>query len=94
MKILSDVQILEELRELPGWQVASKHLCKDFQFNDFIEAFGFMTKVALLAESLGHHPNWYNVYNFVQIKLSTHEAGGLTEKDFLLAKKIEHLLHD
>jgi 4a-hydroxytetrahydrobiopterin dehydratase len=94
MNKLSDNQIQEGLKELQGWHRESHFICKDFQFNDFIEAFGFMTKVALLAESMGHHPNWNNVYNFVQIKLSTHDAGGLTEKDFLLAKKIEYLLKD
>lgn len=91
MNKLSDKQIHEGLKKLDGWNRESKFICKDFLFKDFVEAFGFMTKVALVAESIGHHPNWYNVYNTVRIKLSTHDAGGLTEKDFLLAGKIDAL---
>jgi 4a-hydroxytetrahydrobiopterin dehydratase len=92
MNKLSESQILEGLKELHGWNQESHFICKDFRFKDFVEAFGFMTKVALLAESMDHHPNWYNVFNNVQIKLSTHEAGGISDKDFLLAKRIEELL--
>ncbi|MBK8053523.1 MAG: 4a-hydroxytetrahydrobiopterin dehydratase [Saprospiraceae bacterium] len=91
MNKLSDKQIHEGLKKLDLWNRESQFICKDFLFKDFVEAFGFMTKVALVAESIGHHPNWYNVYNTVRIKLSTHDAGGLTEKDFLLAGKIDAL---
>ena len=58
---------------------------KEFLFKDFKEAFSFMTAVALKAEEMGHHPEWYNVYNQVHVELTTHDAGGVTEKDFLLA---------
>ena len=60
-------------------------------FADFVEAFGFMTRVALLAETANHHPEWSNVYNRVEIDLTTHDAGGITERDFKLAQRINQL---
>lgn len=67
-------------------------LVRDFRFKDFSEAFGFMTRVALLAEKAGHHPEWSNVYNKVSIALTTHDAGGLSQKDIDLAGRIDALL--
>jgi 4a-hydroxytetrahydrobiopterin dehydratase len=73
------------LADLDGWRVDGDRLRKTFVFADFVSAFGFMTKVALEAEKLNHHPNWSNVYKTVEVELWTHDAGGLTEYDFRLA---------
>jgi 4a-hydroxytetrahydrobiopterin dehydratase len=80
-----------ELASLPNWTVdaAGKSIHRTLKFADFNEAWGFMTRVALLAESQNHHPNWSNVWNTVDITLSTHDAGGLTDKDVTLAKAID-----
>lgn len=75
-----------------NWRVWNNGLEKKFEFNTFIEAFGFMTKVAFLAEKLNHHPEWSNVYNKVNIRLTTHDRSGITEKDLALVEKIEALL--
>lgn len=75
------------------WAEENNKLKKVFQFKDFIEAFAFMTKVALVAEKMNHHPNWSNVYNKVMIELSTHDAGNIvTEKDRKLAAAIDQLI--
>ena len=75
------------------FQQNNSALTASFQFSDFKEAFAFMTKVANLAESMNHHPDWKNVYNLVEITLTTHDAGNsITEKDFLLAAAIENLI--
>jgi 4a-hydroxytetrahydrobiopterin dehydratase len=79
------------LRELPGWSEAPGRdaITRKFQFGDFNAAFAFMTRVALLAEKMDHHPEWSNVYNRVEVMLSTHDAGGVTEKDIAMAKAME-----
>ena len=69
----------------PGWTRAGNQLERTFQFKDFVTAFGFMAQSALVAERMNHHPDWENVYRTVRVKLSTHDAGGVTEKDFELA---------
>lgn len=75
------------------WQEKDDKLVRSFKFKDFSEAFGFMTRVAILAEKNNHHPEWFNVYNKVDITLSTHEAGGvITDKDRKLAQEIDQLL--
>ena len=66
---------------------------KTFMFKDFNAAFGFMTQVALAAEKMDHHPEWFNVYNKLEVTLSTHDAGGVTEKDLKLARKMENFYH-
>jgi 4a-hydroxytetrahydrobiopterin dehydratase len=71
------------------WRVADGKLHKEFQFRDFSEAFGFMARAALVAESMDHHPEWCNVYNTVRVDLATHDAGGITELDFTLAGRME-----
>ncbi|WP_100183561.1 4a-hydroxytetrahydrobiopterin dehydratase [Candidatus Nitrosotenuis aquarius] len=86
---LSDEQIKNELKSLSGWAVKNGKLHKDFAFSDFVEAFSFMTKVALHAEKMNHHPEWFNVYNRITIDLMTHDAGGITQNDVELAKFIE-----
>ncbi len=79
------------LAELPGWRVVEGRdaIAKSFRFADFNAAFGFMTRVALMAEKMDHHPEWFNVYNRVEITLATHEAGGVTERDVRLARFID-----
>ena len=94
--MLDQTKIDEALQGLNGssdvpWQQQDKTLTKQFKFADFSAAFAFMTRVALLAEKADHHPDWSNVYNRVNITLTTHEAGGLTDKDFDLAGAIEKL---
>lgn len=81
------------LEALPGWtyEPAGRTISKDFKFADFVAAFGFMSKVALLAEKAGHHPDWSNVYNRVHVALTTHDAGGVSDKDIALAEAIEKL---
>jgi 4a-hydroxytetrahydrobiopterin dehydratase len=79
-------------RELPEWTVDGEHLKRTFRFADFSQAFAFMTRVALLAETQDHHPEWFNVYNRVEIALTTHDAGGLSARDQRLAKAIDALL--
>lgn len=84
-------EIERQLSQLKGWTVKKKALNKSFTFRDFSEAFGFMSRVALQAEKMNHHPEWSNVYNKVSVSLSTHDAGGLTELDFKLAKLIDKI---
>ncbi|MEM0999187.1 MAG: 4a-hydroxytetrahydrobiopterin dehydratase [Bacteroidota bacterium] len=74
---------------LEGWTYRENGIEKSYQFKDFINAFSFMSRVAILAEKADHHPEWFNVYNKVDIRLTTHDAGGLTDKDFSLADSIE-----
>lgn len=82
------------LADLPDWrhEAAGGALIREFSFRNFAEAFGFMTRVALAAEKADHHPDWSNSYNKVSIRLSTHSAGGLTERDIALAKAIDGLV--
>jgi len=80
-------QLIQE--SLPSWGFDNNCLFKEFKFRNFVDAFSFMTAIALEAEKIDHHPNWKNVYNEVAISLNTHSAGGVTEKDFKLAEKIE-----
>ncbi len=82
---LSDEQIQARLADIPGWQIVAGKLHREFQFKNFVEAFGFMTSLALHAEAKGHHPEWFNVYNRVVIDLSTHDVGGLSVFDFEFA---------
>lgn len=79
---------------LPGWRMVDGRdaLVREFRFRDFSEAFGFMARVALLAEKQDHHPEWFNVWNRVEITLSTHDAGGLSRRDIKLAQAIDGLL--
>jgi len=88
---LSAEEIDSALQSLPGWSVVNDKLHKEFRFKNFVTAFGFMSSVALLAERMNHHPEWFNVYNKVVIDLKTHEAGGLTNLDVELAARIEVL---
>lgn len=91
MMKLSDEQIREELSGLPGWSVMNGKLHKNFIFSDFIEAFGFMCRAAIHIEKMNHHPEWFNVYNRISIDLVTHDAGGITQNDIVLAKTLNSL---
>ena len=86
---LSPAQIEALPTTLPGWSVKEGKLHRTFTFGDFSEAFGFMARVALAAESMGHHPEWSNVWNRVSIDLTTHDTGGLSDLDVELAKRID-----
>lgn len=79
------------LKDLPGWSLVEgrEAITKSYKFKSFSEAFGFMARVALEAEKLDHHPEWFNVYNRVEVVLATHSAGGLTELDVKLAQKMD-----
>ncbi len=88
---LSSNEINSRLTELSGWDFQDGKLHRDFKFSDFVEAFGFMSRVALLAEAAGHHPEWFNVYNTVKIDLATHDVNGVSQADFDLAIKINRL---
>lgn len=92
MKPLSNAEIEEKLATLPGWELQDNALTTTFEFQDFREAFTLMTRIAFECEAQNHHPNWTNVYNQLEIRLNTHDAGGITEKDFKLAATIESLI--
>ncbi len=92
MKVLSIEQIAKSLLGLNGWKHNKKGITKTFEMKDFVDAFAFMTSIALYAEKMNHHPEWSNVYNKVSITLNTHDAGGITQKDITLATKIESLI--
>lgn len=88
---LSDKQIEEFLQATEDWTVSNDQLFKKFEFKDFVKAMHFINQVAGLAESEGHHPDIYIFYNKVELRLSTHAAGGITENDFILAVKMNQL---
>jgi 4a-hydroxytetrahydrobiopterin dehydratase len=89
---LSAAEIEAKLADLQGWTLQGGKLHKDYRFTDFVAAFGFMTRVALHAEAQQHHPEWHNVYNRLAVDLTTHDAGGISEKDFALARIMDSLL--
>ena len=88
---LNPNEIESVMTSLSGWSAQSGKLYREFKFKSFVEALGFMTQVALIAESKNHHPEWSNVYNRVKIELTTHESGGITERDVDLAGRINGL---
>ncbi len=88
---LTDEQIKKELTSLVGWSVVNGKLHKDFVFENFIEAFGFMSKAAIHIEKMNHHPEWFNVYNKIKVDLVTHDAGGITQNDINLARTLNSL---
>jgi len=90
-KKLESPDIDQRLGSVRGWTVANGKLHKEFQFENFVQAFGFMSSVALIAESMNHHPEWSNVYNKVSVDLNTHSAGGISELDFEFARKDDAL---
>jgi len=88
---LSQVDIDNELKGLSGWSIRNEKLHKEFQFESFNQAFGFMTRAAMEIEKMNHHPEWFNVYNKITIELTTHDAGGITKNDVALAKILNSL---
>ena len=88
---LDEAAVREALGDLPGWSLEAGKLHREFRFDDFVTAFGFMASVALVAEAMNHHPEWSNVYGRVVVDLTTHDAGGLTEKDLALARRMDEL---
>ena len=91
MMRLSQEEITEELKNLPGWSVVNEKLHKEFEFDSFNQAFGFMTRAAMEIEKMNHHPEWFNVYNRITVELTTHDAGGITKNDINLAKILNSL---
>ena len=90
--LLKEEEIKELGAKIPGWEIHPKHIERNIIFQNFVEAFSFMTKVALLAEKYNHHPNWENVYSQVRIKLSNHDLGGISSLDHVLASEINNLI--
>lgn len=93
MAKLEGEQRSQALAEIPNWREVEGRdaITRTFTFADFNEAFGFMSRVALIAEKMDHHPEWFNVYKTVEVTLSTHDAAGLTEKDVTLAKEMDKI---
>jgi len=89
--LLQDDELKELTAKIPGWEIKTEIIEREFNFDNFIEAFSFMTKVALVCEKYNHHPNWENVYSKVIIKLSTHDLGGITNLDQTLASEINKI---
>ncbi len=92
MMRLSQEEIEQELKNLPGWSVVNDKLHREIQFDSFNQAFGFMTMAAMEIEKMNHHPEWFNVYNKLVIELTTHDAGGITSNDINLARILNSLL--
>ena len=90
-KALSHEELTQRLSKRREWTLHEGKLHRKFRFGDFSEAFGFMTRSALVAESLNHHPEWFNVYDRVEVLLTTHDAGGVTELDFELARRMDEI---
>lgn len=84
-------EVAQRLLALPEWKLEGAKLHKEFHFANFSEAFGFMARSALVAESMNHHPEWFNVYNRVEVHLTTHDAGGISELDFELAREMDRI---
>jgi 4a-hydroxytetrahydrobiopterin dehydratase len=91
LSVLSADELEYAIGRLNHWQIVDGKLYRQFEFASFIEAFGFMARVALIAETKGHHPEWSNVYNQVTVQLTTHDAGGITMNDITLAQSIDAL---
>ena len=89
---LSEIEITEELKKIEGWAIKDNKLHKEFQFDSFNQAFGFMTRAAMEIEKMNHHPEWFNVYNRITVDLTTHDAGGITNNDINLARILNSLV--
>jgi len=89
---LSELEIGEELKQLSEWSVKNDKLHKEFKFDNFNQAFGFMTRAAMEIEKMNHHPEWFNVYNRITVELTTHDAGGITKNDVNLARILNALV--
>ncbi|AMN48620.1 4a-hydroxytetrahydrobiopterin dehydratase [Psychrobacter sp. P2G3] len=92
MSSLSDKQVDMQLEDLAGWQRDGNSIVKTYHFSDFIEAMSFMNQAAFYAEALEHHPEWKNIYNIVEVRLTTSDTGGITSHDIRLAKRMEYII--
>ena len=92
VSLIEKNQLDSFIEKNPSWIIDNKTIKKEFKFENFIEAFGFMSKVALLSEKIDHHPDWQNIYNKVKINLTTHDKGGITTNDIKLAEAIDKLI--
>ena len=92
--LLHNEELKELIAKIPGWEIIANSLEREFKFDNFIEAFAFMTKIALICEKHNHHPNWQNTYSKVVIKLSTHDLGGITNLDQTIASEINELFEN
>ena len=90
--LLNNDELKELTVKLPGWVISNNYIKKNFSFKNFIEAFSFMTQVALLCEKYNHHPNWDNVYSSVNIQFTTHDLGGISNLDQILASEVNKLI--
>ena len=93
ISLIEQNQLDQFSKKHPSWIIDNKTIKKEFKFDNFINAFGFMSKVALLSEKMDHHPNWQNTYNKVKIELTTHDKGGITSNDISLAESIDKLIN-
>jgi len=92
MKALSKPEVAEFIAlQLAGWALEENTIVRNFKFKTFVDAFSFMTAIALMAEKMNHHPDWSNSYNKVNVTLTTHEANGITQRDFDLASSIDQI---
>jgi 4a-hydroxytetrahydrobiopterin dehydratase len=91
MQPLDDAEVARRLEALPAWERRGDRIVRTFRFPDFVGAFGWMASAALVAEKQDHHPEWRNVYGTVEVELTTHDAGGITERDFRLAAALSRL---
>ena len=88
---LSDDEIEQALSSLGGWSLVDGKLRREFRFANFVQAFGFMTRAAMVSEAMNHHPEWFNVYGRVLVELTTHSEGGVTALDITLAERMNEL---
>jgi len=93
VSLIEKNQLNNFLKKNPSWMIDNKAIKKEFTFDNFVDAFGFISKVALLSEKMDHHPNWQNTYNKVKIELTTHDKGGITQNDIKLAESIDKLIN-
>ena len=93
VSLIEKNQLDSFIEKNPSWIIDNKTIKKEFKFENFIEAFGFMSKVALLSEKIDHHPDWQNIYNKVKINLTTHDKGGISSNDIKLAESIDKLIN-
>ena len=93
LSLIDESQLTCFIKKNPSWSIYNKSIKKEFTFNNFVDAFGFISKVALLSEKMDHHPDWQNTYNKVTIELTTHDKGGITTNDIKLAESIDKLIN-
>ena len=94
LKKLTEIEISKKIKKIPNWTYQNKAIQTSYKFNDFKDTFFVMKQIALTAEKINHHPNWSNVYNVLNISLTTHDAGGVTDKDFELAAMINVVIKE